>query len=280
MRVSRSVRVWAGVVASLAVAVYLGSVVYLKINEDDLVFLTAMSRQNVRPFDTAVFSQATLRTSGGLRLHTVEFPPPAGRADPYWVLFYHGNGSSIQTPDVQEKLLKLRDLGYGVFAFDYRGFGASEGEPSESGLYEDGMSAYRHLVDEHHVPENRLLLFGLSLGSGVAVEVATRVKAAGLILDGAFTSIPDAGQWHYPLMPVRLIARNQFRSIDKIDRVTMPILFIHSVGDTFVPYEQGRALFDKAREPKFWLEVADGHINAGFTDVKGLGIAMAQLLSR
>lgn len=278
MRVPRSARVGAGVVAAIAAVVYLGSVVWLKTNEDRLVYEVATSRQNVRAFDTSLFAQATLRTPDDLRLQTVTLAPPAGRTDPYWVLFFHGNASSIQTPDVQDKLRKLRDLGYGVLAFDYRGFGASEGTPSEAGLYEDGMAAFRHLAEEHQVPPGRLLLFGWSLGSGVAVEVATRIKAAGLVLDGAFTSIPDAGQAHYPWMPVRLLARNRFASIEKIDRVNMPVLFIHSVGDTFVPYAQGRELFERAREPKHWLEVSDGHINAGFTDLRTLGLAMAQLL--
>ena len=278
MRIPRSVRLGAGAIAGLAVAVYLGSVAWLKISEDDLVYGVATSRQNVLAFDTSIFAPGTLRTSDGLRLQTVTLAPPAGRTDPYWVLFFHGNASSIQTPDVQDKLRKLRDLGYGVFAFDYRGFGASEGTPSEAGLYEDGMTAYRRLAEEHRFQPGRLLLFGWSLGSAVAVEVATRVRVAGLVLDGAFTSMPDAGQAHYPWMPVRLLARNRFASIEKIDRVNVPVLFIHSVGDTFVPYEQGRALFEKAREPKHWLEVSDGHINAGFTDLRTLGLAMAQLL--
>jgi hypothetical protein len=274
------VRVGASLAVAAAVAVYLGSVAYLKINEDDLVFVTALSRQNTRPFDTREFAPATLRTPDGMRLQAVTLAPPAGRTDPTWVLFCHGNGSSLQTPDVQDKLIALRNLGYGVYAFDYRGFGASQGTPSEAGLYEDAMAAYRHLTDEHGIPPEKVVIFGLSLGTGVAVELATRVRAAGLVLNGAFTSIPDAGQRHYPLMPVRLIARNQFRSIDKIDRVNMPVLFIHSAGDTFVPYEQGRALFEKARDPKFWLDVTDGHINAGFSDLRTLGLAMAQLLDR
>jgi hypothetical protein len=278
--VPRSVRVGASLAGAAVVAVYLGSVAYLKINEDDLVFVTALSRQNTRSLDTRQFARGGLRTPGGLRLQTVTLAPPAGRADPLWVLFCHGNGSSLQTPDVQDKLLALRSLGYGVYAFDYRGFGASQGTPSEAGLYEDAMLAYRHLTDEYAIPPEKLVIFGLSLGSGVAAELATRVRAAGLVMNGAFTSIPDAGQWHYPFMPVRLIARNQFRSIDKIDRVNMPVLFIHSAGDTFVPYEQGRALFEKAREPKAWLEVTDGHINAGFTDLRTLGLAMAQILER
>ena len=204
--------------------------------------------------------------------------PPTGRTDPFWILFLHGNASSIQTPDVQDKLRKLRALGYGVFAFDYRGFGASEGTPSETGLYQDAMTAYRHLTESHGIAPSRLLIFGHSLGSGVGVELATRVKAAGLALDGAFTSVPDAGQARYPWLPVHLLARNRFESIDRIDRVSMPVLFIHSVGDTFVPYEEGRALFEKAREPKYWLEVTDGHISGGFSDVKTLGLAMARIL--
>jgi fermentation-respiration switch protein FrsA (DUF1100 family) len=274
----RSLRVGASLVAAVGVAAYLGSVAWLKVNEDRLVYEVATSRRNVRPLDPNLFAPGTLRTPDGLRLQSVTLAPPAGRADPFWVLFLHGNGASIQTPDVQDKLRTLRELGYGVYAIDYRGFGASGGTPSEAGLYEDGMTAYRHLTGARGVAASRLLIFGHSLGSGVAVELATRVQAAGLVLDGAFTSIPDAGQARYPWMPVRLLARNRFESIAKIDRVHMPVLCIHSVGDTFVPYEEGRALFEKAHEPKHWLEVSDGHISGGFSDVKTLGLAMARIL--
>ena len=114
----RSLRVGASAVAAVAVAAYLGAAVWLKVNEDDLVYLTAVSRHNVQSLDMSLFAQSTLRTPDGLRLQTVELVPPAGRKDPFWILFLHGNGASIQTPDVQDQLRKLHVLGYGAFALD------------------------------------------------------------------------------------------------------------------------------------------------------------------
>jgi fermentation-respiration switch protein FrsA (DUF1100 family) len=156
----------------------------------------------------------------------------------------------------------MRDLGVSLFAFDYRGYGESTGAPDERGLYADAMASYEYLTRTMGVPPERLILFGHSLGSGVAIELGSRVPAAGLIVEAAYTSIVDRGQELYPIFPVRLIATQRFPSLDRIPFVDMPKLFLHSPEDTVVPYAHGRRVFEAARVPKRFVDVRGGHENA------------------
>ncbi len=134
----------------------------------------------------------------------------------------------------------FRDLGVNLFAYDYRGFGASDGNPSEAGVYADAAAAYRYLTDSLHVPPSRIVLFGHSLGTGVTIELARHVAAAGMIVEDAYTSVVDRGQEVFPLLPIRLIARSRFASIDKVGTLRLPKLFLHARNDRTIPIAHGR----------------------------------------
>jgi fermentation-respiration switch protein FrsA (DUF1100 family) len=178
----------------------------------------------------------------------------------------------------------FRRMGLGVLAVDYRGYGQSEGEPSEAGLYLDAQAAYRHLTGALGVPAARVLIYGFSLGSAVAIDLATRVPAAGLMVEGAVLSVPDRGAELYPFLPAHWLARNRFASVDKIARVTMPKLFIHARDDVDIPITHGRRLYELARPPRTFQEVTGGHASAYKVDpaffravarfVAGLGIPL------
>ena len=158
---------------------------------------------------------------------------------------------------------RLRGVGVGVFAYDYRGFGESDQRPiDEQGLYRDAQAAYDFLRKARGVPANRIVLFGHSLGSGVAVELATHADAAGLVLEGAFTGLDRVAAERYPYFPVRAVMANHFDSIDRISRVSMPKLIVHARDDDAIPIAHGRALFARAKEPKQFVEVAGGHEDA------------------
>jgi fermentation-respiration switch protein FrsA (DUF1100 family) len=191
-------------------------------------------------------------------------PPPengrAGRAP--WILYFHGSSGNVGTPGYDRAWARFRQLGFGVFAVDYRGYGASGGRPSEAGLYRDADSAYAYLTGTLHVAPPSIVIYGYSLGSAVAIDLAGRVPAAGLVVEGAFTSIPDRGAELYPYVPVRWLARIRFASIDKIARVSSPKLFIHGEGDTIVPIAHGRRLFAAALPPKEFKMVVGGHTDA------------------
>src|SRR5688572_19621395 len=174
-----------------AIAAFVGlmmwstSVACLWSNESYFVFQARRSR-----FPPPVLGEGLieLRTADGIRLDSLVFTHEGG--SPYWILFCPPSGRTIHGRPVRRHLESLHAAGYNVLAFDYRGFGRNSGTPSEAGLYEDALTAYRHLVDQRGVAPERIILAGRSLGSAVAVELATRVPASGLLLLSAIDSVP------------------------------------------------------------------------------------------
>jgi len=179
-----------------------------------------------------------------------------------WLLVCHGNAGNLSEAGRPLHYAGLRDLGLNLLAFDYRGYGESGGRPTEPGLYRDAEAAYGYLRARLGVPPERIVLFGHSLGSAVAVELATRVPAAGIVLDGALTSVVERARELYPFVPVRWIARSRFASIQRIGRVRIPKLFLHARGDEVIPFDHGRRLFDAAAPPKAFVPLAGGHGDA------------------
>lgn len=200
--------------------------------------------------------------------------PAAGR----WMLICHGNAGNLSDAGRPAHYAGLRALGLDLLAFDYRGYGESDGQPTERGLYDDAEAAYRYLRETLGVPPERIVIFGHSLGSAVAVELATRVPAAGLVLDGALSSVLERAQEAYPYVPVRWIARSRFASIEKIGRVGGPKLFLHARADDVVPLAHGRRLFDAAAEPRTFVALAGGHGDAFIADSAAYYGAVAALL--
>lgn len=185
-------------------------------------------------------------------------PDSTGR----WLLICHGNAGNLSDAGRPDHYAGLRALGLNLLAFDYRGYGESDGEPTEPGLYADADAAYRYLRDTLGIPPGRIVLFGHSLGSAVAVDLATREPAAGLVLDGAIASVVERAQELYPYVPVRWIARSRYASIEKIAGVRIPKLFLHARADEVIPFAHGRRLFDAAPEPKTFVPLGGGHGDA------------------
>jgi fermentation-respiration switch protein FrsA (DUF1100 family) len=179
------------------------------------------------------------------------------RDDPL-LLFFHGNAGNLS--DRADLVLELANrLPAQVFVVGYRGYGRSEGKPTEDGLFLDARAAWRFLTDDRGVPGERIVVFGKSLGGAVAVDLAMDVDAAGLIVESSFTSIPEMAARHYPFVPKFLI-RTQMNSLSKIGMVSCPKLFVHSRADEVVPYELGRKLYESASQPKAFHEVVGaGH---------------------
>jgi fermentation-respiration switch protein FrsA (DUF1100 family) len=146
-----------------------------------------------------------------------------------------------------------RHLGRSVLAYDYPGYGQSDGRPTEAGCYLAGEAAYRWLTDERKVPAGRVVLLGESLGGGVATELATRHDHEALVLVFTFTSFPAAAKCHYPWVPCGLLMANRFDNLAKIGRVRRPVFITHGTADEIVPYRQGEELFAAANEPKRFL---------------------------
>ena len=179
------------------------------------------------------------------------------------VLFFHGNAGNISHR--LDSLRILNALGLSTFIFDYRGYGRSDGETSEQGTYLDGEAAWRYLTGERGIPAQEIVIFGRSLGGAIAAHLAMSKAPKALILESTFTSAPDVGARRYPILPVRWLARFRYATADYLKSTAAPVLIVHSLQDTIIPYENGRELFAIANEPKSFLEITGGH-NRGFLD--------------
>ncbi len=238
---------------------YLVLLLLVRLMEPRLIFFPGTARRLTPPPPELGLSPQSVRfrTEDGVTLSAWVIRP---EGEPRcWLLICHGNAGNLSEGGRSLHYAGLRELGLGILAFDYRGYGESEGTPGEAGVYRDAEAAYRYLRDSLGVPPDRIVLFGHSLGSAVAVELAGRVPAAGLILDGALSSGVERGQELYPWLPVRWIARNRFESNRKIGRLTLPKLFLHARDDQVVPIAHGERLFAAAPEPKRFVRLAGGH---------------------
>jgi hypothetical protein len=249
-------------IGGLALLGWLGLFLLLRANESRMVFMTDRTHFSRVPFDGTVVHRVQFATSDGLSLEGIQLESTA--AWPYWMLFCPASGMTIHMTEVQEQLRALQSFGYSVLSFDYRGFGENAGEPTEAGVYTDAESAYTYLTQNLRVAPTRVIVAGRSLGSAVAVELATRVKVAGLVLFSPIDSVPLTGARLYPWFPVRHFARNQFDSLSKVGRLQSPVVMVYGTTDDMIPIEVARALFEKVPPPKQMLQTNAGHYDAGF----------------
>jgi fermentation-respiration switch protein FrsA (DUF1100 family) len=173
------------------------------------------------------------------------------------VLFCHGNAGNISHRLETAEL--ILSLGADILLFDYRGYGKSDGSPSENNVYADAEACYNWLMEQKGVRPQDIILFGRSLGGAVAIELARRIKCGGLIVESSFTSVREMGKKMFPIFPVKRLLKCKFNSIGKIRSVTCPVLVTHSPDDDLVPFEMGRQLFAAANEPKQFVTLRGGH---------------------
>jgi fermentation-respiration switch protein FrsA (DUF1100 family) len=195
----------------------------------------------------------TFDTSDGLTLHGWFLP--SARPGQFTVLVFNGNAGN--RAHRAEFAAALRAQGLAVLLFDYRGFGENSGAPTEQGLATDARAARAYLAGRPDVDLSRLVYFGESLGTAVAVGLAAEHEPAALILRSPFTSMVDVGRVHYPLLPVRLLLRDRFSSIDRIPRLRCPLLIIAGNRDSIVPLEQSQRLYAAASSRKT-IEIVEG----------------------
>jgi len=185
------------------------------------------------------------QTQDGLRLFGW-YVPATGL--PAVLLWCHGNAGNIIHR--LENLAALHRMGLSVFLFDYRGYGRSEGMPSEPGLYQDARAAYEVLAKAKQVPPERIVLFGRSLGAAVAGTLAGQQPAAGLILESAFPSVEALARYHYWGLPMHWLVGAEFNLADRLRQLRLPVLVVHGDRDSLVPLRLGQAVFDAANSPK------------------------------
>lgn len=204
------------------------------------------------------YDPVTITTSDGLDLDAWFVPGP--RTDSPAVLFLHGNAGNIGHRI--DTLEMLHEAGAATLIIDYRGFGRSEGHPTERGTYRDANAAWRWLVEERGYTADRIVLAGRSLGAAVATWLAARVEPAGLVLEAAFTSIVELGQYHYPWAPVRWLSRFRYETADQLARVTCPVLLVHGRHDDIVPIRHAERLAAASNNVVDLLVLDGGHNDA------------------
>ena len=237
---------------------YLALVAFVYLRQPKMLYFPSRQIEATPDSIGLSYDDVTIMTADGLKISAWHIPAPDARGV---VLFCHGNAGNISHR--LDSIRIFHDLGLSVLIFDYRGYGKSEGSPGEKGTYLDAEAAWDYLVKVRGVDPARIVIFGRSLGSAVAAELALKRRAAALIIESGFTSVPDLGRKLFPHLPVRLLARFHYATVDKVDRISIPKLFIHSPDDEVIPYDQGMILYEKAAEPKEFLRITGGH-NEGF----------------
>lgn len=200
-----------------------------------------------------------LRAEDGTKLHAWWLPLAGATRT---VLFLHGNAGNVSY--WVEAATAFREAGWSTLLLDYRGYGRSEGAPTEQGTYLDARAAWMHLVRDRGLDPFSIVIAGRSLGGGVATWLAQNHPAAGLVLEATFTSIADVVAKVAPLPGIRRFVRLGYPSLARMPDLDLPLLVVHGRGDDLVPFEQGRALFDAAASPKRFVELRGGH-NDAFT---------------
>jgi len=195
--------------------------------------------------------EVPLTAADGARITAWHVPPSA---DKPVILYFHGNGGALRFR--VERFRKLIADGIGLVALEYRGYGGMAGSPSEDGLIADAQAAYGFAATRY--PASQLVLWGESLGSGVAVAIAAERPVGRVILEAPFSSAVAVGAQHYWYLAVSLLMKDQFRSDTRIRKVTAPVMIMHGVHDRVVPYAMGEQLFDLANQPKHFVRFLDG----------------------
>ena len=199
-----------------------------------------------------------ITTADDVRIHGWLIPASGPRRGV--LLFFHGNAGNISHR--LDSIRIFHELGLDTLIIDYRGYGQSEGRPSEQGLYADAKAA-RAYLRERGYDDREIVYFGRSLGGAVATDLAATIAPAALILESTFTSIPDVAADAYPVFPVRLLARLEYPARNNLQDVRAPVLVIHSRDDELIDFDHGKALYEAAPGPKRFLEIEGDH-NSGF----------------
>jgi len=224
------------------------------------IVFPAMRAMSWNPAEAGWDYQDVFLAVDGQTTHGWFIPAPQSRGV---LLYSHGNGGNISGR--MGGIAIWRGLGFDVLIYDYGGYGNSIGKPSEKRCYQDIRACWRWLVEEQGIPPERIVLFGRSLGGAVAADLAADVTPGAVILESTFTSAVSLGKEAFPFLPVSLLLRHRFDTASKIARLTAPVLVVHSPDDDVVPYHHGRALFERAPEPKTFLEIGGSH-NDGYAE--------------
>lgn len=245
---------------------YMLAALWLYISQKKMLFFPRTEHVAAPDLIGVDYEDVYLTNRLGTRIHGWWVPLEGAR---FTVLFAHGNGGNVSHR--LETIRIFRELGLSILIYDYSGYGKSEGEPTEEGMYADARAAWDWLVGEQGVAPGRIVLFGRSLGGAVTARLAAELVAeslrpAGMVLESTFTSVPDMGAYMYPWMPVRSLAKYDYDSLEALADVDLPALFAHSENDEIVPYALGLRLYESYDGPKSFMPLLGDH-NSGYMNM-------------
>jgi uncharacterized protein len=255
------------IILAICVVIYMMLCLAIYIFQKRIVFVPKRS-SDPPPGDLNI-REVYFPTGDGQMLHGWWMPVDSSE---YTLLFFHGNGGCVQR--CEERMRFSRELGFSTLMIDYRGYGKSTGSiKKEEDIYEDGRAALKFITDSLNIPFAKLIVWGWSLGGGVAVDVCQDLQIKALVLEGTFYNIDDIASINYPIFPVRWFLNYHFNSGEKINNIKAPLFFIHSKEDRTIPFEQGRKLFNAATGTKDFIEISGSH-NHGYYENRGKIINM------
>ncbi|MDX1975507.1 MAG: alpha/beta fold hydrolase [Rickettsiales bacterium] len=223
----------------LFLLLYGALLVYMYTMQRKLLYFPDVDIAPPESYGLSGFSDLRVRSSDNLSVQLWYAPAAANMPT---ILYFHGNAAHIGNRSAIYGALSAQ--GFGVAALSYRGYGKSDGTPSEQGIYADARAALAFLTMEKNIPLSQIMLFGESLGTGVAIQIASESDVAAVILQAPYTSVAARAAQIYYYVPVRLLITDRFDSLSKIGRVKAPVLFFHGELDQVIPIQQGKALFD------------------------------------
>ena len=239
---------WAAVIA---VCAYAGLTAMIYFAQRSLMYFPDRTYTTPAAAGLPEASEVPLTASDGVKIHVWQVPPQPGNPV---ILYFHGNGGSLRYR--VDRFRRLIGAGIGLVALEYRGYGGLSGSPTERGMIRDAEAAYDYTAARYPTPQ--IVVWGESLGSAVAVALAAEKPVGRLILEAPFTSALAIAESRYWYLPVRLLMKDQFRSDERIKKVTAPLLILHGVNDRIVPFKMGEQMFELANKPKHIVRFLDG----------------------
>ncbi len=238
----------------IAIAVWTGFAVILYLAQDRLIFQPTRTLASVPSAIGLEYEDVSLQTPDGQRLHA--WFVPAEDADGV-VLFLHGNAGNISHRLASLEIFNR--LGLSTLIIDYRGYGDSQGEPSEQGTYSDAETAWNHLTLDRGIDAGNIIIFGRSLGGAIAAWLGARVEPAGVILESVFVSLESLAKQYYPYMPIDLLLRSRYPTREYMAAISAPTLLIHSRDDELIPFHHARQLQQAGNERVELRAIQGGH---------------------
>jgi dipeptidyl aminopeptidase/acylaminoacyl peptidase len=231
----------------MLVAGYAGALVFMYITQNHFTYYPPKEKLPA----PAPFEEITIATHDGLELYSWYAKPKKDKAT---IVYFHGNASKLM--DAAYSVMPLVNAGYGALLVEYRGYSGNPGKPREDDIYKDSIAAYDWLV-EHHNPK-KIVLYGMSLGTGVASYMAENKPANALIIESGYTRLKDVARVIYWYMPVNYLVRETYQSLYRLPNLTIPVLIIHGENDRLIPLEQAKRNFARANEPKKLVVIEGG----------------------